>query len=105
MFYNPSQVCRVAVFKKLRDTSLSYDEGGIFSKPRFKDFLGVTVNPEKVLEKNKNLYMEDNKFYYKPHIELYLSNKHTVVLFFESEKGMNDYLGKLQNLIPNLIEY
>jgi hypothetical protein len=52
--------------------------------------------------KHSKLFIEDGKFYHKPHISIYMNNKSRKDIYFNSIEEMDAKYRELRNLAPNV---
>jgi len=102
---NPQQICFVRSYFKSRCRWYEYREesGWIWKDPAgFYDCTGLTPYlADKQVEQNKCLYVEDKIVYYKPHVELIMSNKEIIEKYFNTEQELLDFMNnEPMNHIP-----
>ena len=97
---NKSQICSV---KKCINTynnlyeyrdekkifSFVMRKGGYYERTIFRGDVFVTI---KEIERDERLVCRDERVYYKPHLEIKMSNGVMYEKFFETEKELNEFM-------------
>ena len=98
---NISQIVRINAIKQELDSDYEY-------RPRTK-FLGITISKEGFYDintmslsaeytteaailKGGRRFISDNKVYYYPHLEIYMSNQNRHLKWFKTAEEMDDYI-------------
>ncbi len=105
-FINPNQICSIKSCLKDKTARYVYKEEKVrgfwfmkkiypagFYKTILCDSYGI-ISKEEIL-KNKNLIIENNTVYYKPYLEITMSNGKNYSVFFENEKELNTFALRL----------
>lgn len=106
---NVNQICKIKIYYKLRDSRYVYKEkSGRFFWKRKEGFYSIGlwgdltyVTQKQITDSgNGTLYCEDNIIYYFPHIEIYLSNSHCVIDWFDSSENLDRFVQEYLKDIP-----
>lgn len=97
---NPEQICYIKTFVRVKtDWYKIVPERETWwgkVKPEYVKATSSLMNDydsvEEFLDEKTNYYVEHGIIYYKPHIEMYFSNKSTVTKFFETRNDMIDFI-------------
>jgi hypothetical protein len=105
---NIKQVCKLVIFDHLEDDRYYYHEKRHFwnKKSGFykESFLGSDTWVDKeYIEATAILYIESYKVYYKPHVDIYLSNGHVITNWHESVHSLYKFIDEYFKDIPLII--
>jgi hypothetical protein len=53
--------------------------------------------------KHDRLFIEDDKFYYRPHCTIFLNNKSHQDVYFDSVEELNSYVDEIKSKAPHII--
>jgi len=106
---NINQICKIKIFEKLRCNAYYYQKKGkyFFNKKDgfYKDMcLGNDYRTTKEsIEADGTLFVEGEQVFYKPHIEIYLSNQHMVIEWFNTTEELGRFVAEYLKDIPLII--
>ncbi len=98
---NTAQICSIKVFPKSINLSYEYARARTFlfyfkRQEGFYYTYGIRspkfMTKEEVEADNKKVYCERGYVFYKPHVEIKMSNQHCYTKFFEAESELNEFM-------------
>ncbi len=99
MILNLDQICIVKVYKKLVYTLYEYKpyRNYILWKRKAGFYYNLSLEStyhtnEFIETNNKKLYCEDKNVFYKPHIDITMSNNRTYSMFFEDVQSLDKFM-------------
>jgi hypothetical protein len=111
---NVSQICSIRTFRKAPYIYLAYEpeKRYLFFWKRPAGFYGVWPTHEAKCyteemvnngEYNKNLYVDGGVVYYKPHVEITMSNDRKHTWYFQTEEELDTFLKRGELVSVNWI--
>jgi nitrous oxide reductase accessory protein NosL len=111
--YNPKNIVKIEVNYKEENNTYKYSSekrlfGVLITPEGFINGYDISNYPNSakcVLENNTHCYIEDNKVYYKPNVEIHMSDGRKDCLWFETEGKVKEFIKQEGFFEVNWIEY
>jgi len=107
---NVDQICEIRIYRKSEKLDFTYHPGYVkkclFGKKEVKsyftrDFMfdSKKLSAEYIIENYNHCYIEDNKVYYYPHVELHLSNKYVRTKWFKTAEELDKFIDTNEKIV------